>query len=123
MAIIGWKAWFVDVPHGAEIRRFSSDGNFLAQLPVDGCLGVVSFFSDKKPDGNPTRQNFAGLDYYFFVATRNGLIVGADVETREKNLPKELYERYKNPVVCRGIWTDDDTMKQVTKEMREAITP
>lgn len=117
--VIGWKAWFVDVPAQRSLHVYSSDNCRWEDLPGDGCLGFIFFEEKRKPDGNRMRAIRTGYDYYF----RSGEIYGVDVEVRERNVPEEIAARYTEPVIIRGIWTTDTCMAQVDQEMREAECP
>ena len=113
--IVGWKAWFVDVPQQQEIHIYSSDDMGFEELPQDGCLALILYNSNLKPDGNNRSIIYKTYDYYF----KAGQIYGADVDVRERNVPSEIATRYINPHIIRGIWTDDATMEVVEAAMRE----
>jgi len=119
--VIGWKAWFVDVPHQTEIICFNSNDVLFDDLPKDGCLGVVLYYSDNKPDGNPMRGTLATYDYYFAAVGPIDIIIGCDNDARERNVQQEIQKRYESPVIIRGIWTDTPTIKHVEQEMNEAV--
>ena len=112
--IVGWKAWFVDVPHQHSTLSYSSRDNKFEDLPQDGCLGIITFEDNKKPDGFHKRGMLSGYDYYF----KAGEIYGVDVETREKNAVEDIKKRYVDPCIIRGIWASDDMMKAIQAEMR-----
>jgi len=63
--IVGWKAWFVDVPHQHSLLWYSSKTNEFEDLPQDGCLGIITFEDGLKPDVNRMRGFLSGYDYYF----------------------------------------------------------
>jgi hypothetical protein len=116
MAIIGWKAWFVTVPQGKDILCFHSEEIAYKDLPRDGCLGFVVFEDKRKPDGYRKREFQTGSDYYF----KAGDIYGRDIDSRERDTPTDIAKRYTDPIIIRGIWTDDETMATVQEEMRNA---
>ena len=116
---MGWVVWFVDLPEQKQIGTlwgYSYD-DFL-NVPADGIIGIVLFEDHYRPDGQPTRLNMAGYDYYFAA---EGPIYGVDIEAREVNRKKDIEARYSKPIIARGIWTSNPNMARVQREM-EAIT-
>lgn len=114
--IIAWKAWFVTVPMQEAPLSYTSDDCDWAELPNDGCLGVVLFEDSKKPDGYRNRTILSTYDYYF----KSGNVYGSDNDVRERNVQQEIKDRYVDPVIIRGIWTDEETMHEVQQQMRNA---
>jgi hypothetical protein len=113
MAIIGWKAWFVSVPQGQDILRFSSTDTTYDDLPDDGCLGFVVYYDRAKPDGNPRRLILKSEDYYFMVG---------DTPCGNCDSLKENKDRYTTGRIIRGMWTSDGNMEQADDQMCEAVT-
>jgi hypothetical protein len=112
MAIVGWKAWFVTVPQGEELLRFSSNETAYKDLPRDGCLGFVVYYDRAKPDGNPRRLILKSEDYYFKVG---------DTPCGNRDSLAENKARYGGEII-RGAWTSDDVMEQADAQMREAVS-
>lgn len=118
--VIGWKAWFITVPSQDEILRFSSKDICFRDLPDDGCLALVLFYSSTKPDGSPRRMLLNGYDTYFIAAGMHSDIYGCDIDQRERNTIDDIKRRYDHVSIKRGIWTDEITMDMVQAEMQEA---
>ena len=116
--IVGWKAWFVDVPKQKGLLHYTSDVCPFEKLPGDGCLGFVFYHDIPKPDGNPRRSIYKSQDYYF----KSGKIYGNNLDVRDRDVQAEIRARCDSPRIIRGIWTDDDTIELLDKEMREAVT-
>lgn len=121
MAIIAWQAWFVDVPIQGGVRRFNSAETAPEELPKDGCLAILAYYDTQAPGGEHLRFNYLSSDYYFFAYSNRGLILGSDNDRRESNVPGEIRSRYVDVTICRGVWTDDDTMAKVSEEMANAV--
>lgn len=115
--IIGWRAWFTEVPLQGKLLRFSSVNTPWEKLPRDGCLGIVLYEDRNKPDGNPLRLILSGHDHYFRADGVNDYLYGASDSSTS-----DIKARYSNPNIIRGIWTDAVTTDQVVKEMREAVS-
>ena len=123
--IIGWQAWFVNMPKQTEILRYTSEDSCFSCLPKDGCLGIRLYEDILKPNGEEYQccGQFKGYDWYFMAKGPKGPIYGVDVDQRTKNVPEELKERYRDPVIIRGIWTDWDTMREFNAEFNTAKWP
>lgn len=118
--IIGWRAWFVDIPGQTEILRFDSSITSFSDLPSDGMQGIVIFQNDLKADGYLKRGNWQNYDYYFQAEGINGIFQGCDVEVRERSTPDEIVLRYPTAIVKRGSFTDMETVTLINKEMSDS---
>ena len=117
--IVGWRAWFVDVPEQHDLVRYDSESCSFNNLPKDGCLGLAQYEDALKPDGRHKRILLNGYDYYF----KAGEIYGVDIDSREHNAVEDINARYINPIIIRGIWTTNDLIMKMHAEMSEAQWP
>jgi len=116
--IIGWKIWAIDLPNQKKIETYISQETKWINLPKDGILAIVLFESTLRPDNFHTKRILKGSDYYFKALTAdNNEIFGSDIDNRERNILKDISERYLHPIVLKGIWTTDENMYQVEREI------
>lgn len=119
--IIGWKAWFVNVPEHTYLLRFDSRDTPFIALPKEGCLGFVLFEDTRKSDGKRHRVFRTSADYYFQPEGWDEVLVTND--KRERNAPEEIKKEFINPYIIYGVWTKDEFMETVNQEMRLAECP
>jgi len=117
--IVGWEAWFVDIPEQTKVTRYSSKDTEFKDLPSDGLLGIVMFMDEAAPSGYLKRVLWNGYDYYFLAKGVNADFIGCDVDTRERFAPTDIKERYPSAIIIRGAFTDMGTLIQVKSEMQE----
>ena len=117
--LIGWDAWFVDVPNQTQIIRYSSNDFTFESLPKDGCLGIV-VYEIHANDPEIYRVKFQAAYYYLAQGVDGREFVGVSADTKDQNVYEEIQQRYVNPIIVRGIWTDPETHQQVHREMMES---
>jgi hypothetical protein len=112
MKVIGWKVWADDG------QVYSSKEYPWEKVPGDGLLGMVVYFDEKAPDGNPLRRVAYGgnCDYYFRAPGPVGPIYG-----HSNDDPETITTRYPGASVKRGKWTDEATMYAAADAMAAAV--
>ena len=104
-SITGWRAYFAD----GSIRTSKT---FISweDLPVDGMVGLVTYFDD----GNKRRA--VGGDYFYLdtLADKYGMDKGDQVD---------LAVKYPATFLIRGMWTDDENMKKMEARMKSDYAP
>lgn len=108
MAVRGWRAWFT----GPD-AVYRSDEVDPADLPDDGCLGVVVYLDLE----TPKRAVHTGYDIYFWWPSPHGLVIAGNSDPRDEN-----ERRYPGAVFVRGQWTTYEHMHAVREAMQEAQT-
>lgn len=118
--IVGWKAWFAGESRKVPVREFNSNKTLWEELPEDGMLGMVVFEDTTTAQGDNTRINYVGYDYYFRAEGLFECLYAVDIDSRERNVMEDIAARYTDPVVKRGKWVDNTTMKKVEDAVRES---
>lgn len=111
----------MDVPQ-TELIRFDSETTPWEDLPSDGCLGFVFYYSSVGGDGRHLRWELSAYDWYFKADGMNGPVYGSDVDQRELDRPSDIRSRYTGATLVRGIWTDEETIRIVQDEMHGSVT-
>jgi hypothetical protein len=117
--IVGWAAWFIDLPGQRQITRHNNTNCAFEDLPRDGCLALVTFEDRTKPDQTHIKNVYKGYDYYFRADGLAGYLYACDLDSRERATLADIRARYRNPIVLRGAWTDRDTLQTVIDEVTE----
>lgn len=103
--ITGWRAYFT----GGVILTSKTVSKW-TDLPQDGLLGLVVYFSDNK------KRRFTGGDY-FYINTQDNKY-GCD-----KGDLATLALKYPGSFLVRGSWTDDENMRYVEARMKSDAAP
>ena len=106
MKIIAWAMWYVDVMHSSKTMDFED-------LPRDGALCFVTYEDRLKPNGDQVRNMYQGYDYYFRADGKLDYLYACDLDSRERMTMKDINERYTNPIIIRGQWTDRMNLQNV----------
>ena len=114
--VIGWRAWFVDIPNHTKLLRFESNTTSFLELPDNGCLGFVLYYDTNKPDGNPHRLYLKSQDYYFNIHDE---VKGCVAESGQDTVG-DIKKNFPDPYIIAGRWTLDALMEQAEVEMVEA---
>ena len=111
MKNIGWAVFYEDGSYTSKNINFES-------LPRDGVLCMAVFEDRLTPNGYHQRALYQAYDYYFRAEGRRGFIYGCVNEARERDTLKDIQDRYKNPIILRGKWTDRETLEIALEAMR-----
>ncbi len=114
MKVIGWKAWYTD---GSV---YDSKQTIWQDLPDDGAVSVVLYFDEVDHSGKPIRRTLEGSDYYFMAPGLNDNIYGESFAQVRYDVVKDIARRHPGASIKRGKWTDDETMRRISKEAQEA---
>lgn len=103
--ITGWRAYFANgqILTSKTIQRWTD-------IPDDGLLGLVIFFSDGK------KRRLTGGDYFYLNTTQDKY--GAD-----SGLLQDLALKYPGSFLVRGYWTDDENMRRIEASMKGDSQP
>lgn len=109
MKTIGWRVWY---ENGEQYNSSECDWS---NLPDDGVQEVVVYFDEKEASGvHHYRRNMTANNWYFQAQGPNGYFYASSDDP-----PEEIRHRYKNAVLIRGKWTDEDTLIAIEKKARK----
>lgn len=105
-----WRAWVWNTATG-RIEEYNSVDHTWVAVPEDGFVAKMLYNEDG------TRQVQHGMDYYYEMETRLGVIQGTA-------MPREdLARRYPRAVVKRGMWLPDHVYESVMVQVHESEAP
>lgn len=109
MRAIKWRAWVEDLATQEGFTLHQGGLDEWADLPADGIICVMIYFSDNAPSGTPLRRIAHGSDFYFmFIGHDGAWVIGDNSDTRE-----EVTRRFPTAVIKRGKWISDGLMQDV----------
>ena len=109
MRAIRWRAWVEDL--GAQDGFTLHQGGLdeWADLPDDGIICVMIYFSQNAPSGMPLRRIAHSSDRYFmFIGPDGNWVIGDNNDDAS-----EISRRYPTAVIKRGKWTSDALMQSI----------